>query len=609
MRAIQGSVRRKTMAIALATTVVALLINAVALLAYEVRTLRETYLADLQTQAEILGRASAAAIAFKDQKGAVEGLSMLRARPDIEIAALYTADGSLFASYPNKDSSDIPLTVGVPGAQVDGVRVSTFYPIIEQGEMLGSVYLRARTGLKDRVLGYLGILSAVMTVALVVAWLLSAWLQRAVTQPLEAVATAARAVFEKRDFSVRAPKTTEDEIGTLADALNQMLADLEREMAERRGAEDALKAADRRKDEFLATLAHELRNPLAPIRNAAYIMQASKNDPAAITDGLAMIERQLNQMVRLVDDLLDVSRITTGKLTLRRERTDVRAVAQSALETIEPLIRARGHRLSVELPPDGMIIHADPTRLAQVFLNLLNNAAKFTDPGGCIDFHVQVRDGELTVRVRDNGIGIAPEMIDELFEMFAQADHSLERSATGLGVGLSLARRLVELHGGTIEAYSDGHGHGSEFVVRIPLSNIDMPVERRGGEAAAATANGARHRILLADDNIDFATSLAMVLGSMGNDVRVEHDGPAAFAAATEFRPDIAFLDIGLPRLNGYDLARRLRKLPVTADCILVAVTGWGQASDRQLAREAGFDDYMVKPVDMQRIQAMLHSA
>jgi signal transduction histidine kinase len=607
LASIGSSIRRKTMAVVIATTLVALLVSAGAMLYYEVRAFRETHLADLRTQAEIIGRASGPALAFQDPKAAEQDLRMLRGRPDIELAALYTLEGTLFASYAREGQSGIPSRAGPPGYRIEGDSVTMFHPVIEANEDLGTVFLRSSAGLRERVQDYLVILASVLALSLAVAWLVSVWLQRAVTGPILNVADAARQVLERRDFSVRAEKRTEDEIGMLADTLNRMLADLEREMAERREAEGAIRAADKRKDEFLATLAHELRNPLAPIRNALYIMQAAKDNPGAVAEARAIIERQLAQMVRLVDDLLDVSRITTGKLTLRREHVDARAVAQSAIEAIEPLARARGHALRVALPPPGVALDADPTRLAQVFLNLLNNAVKFTDPGGRIDFEVGVADGELVARVRDSGVGIAPEMREEIFEMFAQADRSLERSTMGLGVGLSLARRLVELHGGTISAASAGEGKGAEFTVRIPVSGA-APARPRNVEALLRGQAGKPQRILLADDNLDFASSFATLLRRMGNEVRVEHDGPAALAAASEFRPEVAFLDIGLPKLNGFDLARRLRRLPVTAQSRLVAVTGWGQPSDRQLASEAGFDDYMVKPVEMERVQAILRA-
>jgi CheY-like chemotaxis protein len=341
-------------------------------------------------------------------------------------------------------------------------------------------------------------------------------------------------------------------------------------------------------------------------------MQAARDNPAVIAEGRAIIERQLAQMVRLVDDLLDVSRITTGKLALRRENADLRAIAASAIEAIEPLARARGHQLRAALPAPGVSLNCDPTRLAQVFLNLLNNAVKFTDPGGSIDFEVGVKDGEVLARVRDSGVGIAPEMREEIFEMFAQADKSLERSTMGLGVGLSLARRLVELHGGTIRVASEGPGRGAEFVVTIPLGEGKPPVppDWIGGHAPHVRgAAGRAKRILLADDNLDFASTFATLLRRMGNEVRVEHDGPAALAAAADFRPDVAFLDIGLPKMNGFELARRLRGLPQVSGAKLVAVTGWGQPSDRQLAAEAGFDDYMVKPVEIERVQAILRES
>jgi signal transduction histidine kinase/ActR/RegA family two-component response regulator len=606
-RYIGGSVRRKTMALVIGTTLVALLVSAGAMLFYEVRTFRETHLADVRTQADIVGRASAPALAFKDAKAAGQDLLMLRARPDIELAALYSADGELFASYAAPGKSGIPERAGPPGHRIEGDSVLVFRAVTDDEENLGTVFLRSSAGLGERVQDYLAILGGVLALSLAVAWLVSVWLQRAVTGPILNVADAARRVFERRDFSVRAEKRTEDEIGMLADTLNRMLAELDREMAERREAEAAIRAADRRKDEFLATLAHELRNPLAPIRNALYIMQAARDNPAASGEARAIIERQLAQMVRLVDDLLDVSRITTGKLALRKERVDARAVAKSAIEAIEPLARARGHQLRVALPPSGATLDADPTRLAQVFLNLLNNAVKFTDPGGRIDFQVEVAGEELVARVRDSGVGIPAEMREEIFEMFAQADRSLERSTMGLGVGLSLARRLVELHGGTISVASAGPGKGAEFVVRIPLAGGEQPADRQREDLPIRGA-GKAQRILLADDNLDFASSFATLLRRMGNEVRVEHDGPAALAAADEFRPEIAFLDIGLPKLNGFDLARRLRELPTTAKSRLVAVTGWGQPTDRQLAAEAGFDDYMVKPVEIERIQAILRN-
>ncbi|MGQ0656202.1 MAG: hybrid sensor histidine kinase/response regulator [Betaproteobacteria bacterium] len=605
---VRGSVRRKTMMVVLITTVIALAVNGAALFVYEVRAFREGHLTELRTQAEIVGRAIAPAVAFRDAKSAAQDLAMLRARADIDAAAVYGPDGRLFAAYQRQGEAAAPPVAGAAGHRFDADRVVLFHPIVEHNETVGTVYLRGRSGMSERVAGYVGILGGVMALALGVAWLLSAWLQRAITRPIQAVAEAASEVIERRDLSVRARKLSEDEIGMLADALNRMLGDLEHEMSERRGAEAALKAADRRKDEFLATLAHELRNPLAPIRNALYILQAAK-DPAAGAEARAIIERQLAQLVRLVDDLLDVSRITTGKLVLRRQRVDVRAAAKSALEAAQPMIRFRALQLQANLPPEGVTIDADPTRLSQILLNLLNNAIKFTDSGGHIWLRAAVAGGELVASVRDDGIGLAAEPLEEIFDMFAQVDRSLERTSAGLGVGLSLSRRLAELHGGTLEAKSAGLGKGAEFVLRIPLGDGSAAARatppQRAGEPKLRAGN---RRVLIADDNVDFAETLAFALTRMGNEVRVAHDGASALAAASEFRPDIAFLDIGLPRLNGFDLARRLRTAGATAHATLVAVTGWGQDTDRQLAREAGFDEYMVKPVEMERVQAILRA-
>jgi signal transduction histidine kinase len=493
---------------------------------------------------------------------------------------------------------------------IQGDHLTYAYPVLEGRQRIGTLVLMARYGLRPRLLAYLAILATVMAVALLAALLLSAWLQRAVTEPILRVADAARGVVERRDFSLRTEAVTEDEIGVLAYAMNRMLIDLEREIRERRGAESALRAADRRKDEFLATLAHELRNPLAPIRNALYLLQVGADDARTSGEARAIIERQVKQMVRLVDDLLEVSRITTGKLALRRERVDLRSVALSALEAVEPLVHDRGHRLNVSLPPPGLMIQADPTRLAQVFLNLLNNAAKFSDPGGRIDFLVEVLRGEMIARVRDEGIGITPDMLQPIFEMFAQADRSLERTTTGLGVGLSLSLKLMELHGGTIEAKSEGPGKGSEFVVRMPVSPGESSSPGEALDSKDAGSRGGqepfRPRVLVVDDNQDFAATLGGMLRQMGHEVRVAHDGLAGLEAASAFRPHIAFLDIGMPQLNGYELARRLRALPATAASILIAVTGWGQYSDRQAARDAGFDEHVLKPLEIDRLQTLL---
>ena len=377
---------------------------------------------------------------------------------------------------------------------------------------------------------------------------------------------------------------------------------------------EELREGDRRKDEFLATLAHELRNPLAPIRNSLQIMRLAGADRSTMDDSRAMIERQVQQMVRLVDDLLDISRISRGKMELRRERVELATAIAGAVETSRPLIERMGHTLTVTLPTQPVHLHADLTRLAQVFLNLLNNAAKYSQPGGRIALTAELASGgceppdTVIVRVSDTGIGIPADMLPRIFEIFTQVDRSLERSQGGLGIGLTLVKRLTELHGGDIVARSDGPGAGSEFTVRLPIlpESADEP---EGAAPAAETPALPARRILVVDDNRDSADSLTMILEILGNEVHTAYDGVEAVEAATAFRPDLVFLDIGLPRLNGYDAARRIRQLPGGKNVVLVALTGWGQEDDRRRSREAGFDHHLVKPVDPEELARLLAEA
>jgi len=626
MRSPGHSIRSKLMLVVLATTAVALAVVAIALVVYESRAYEKTSVEALMTQAQILGRASAPALVFDDPAAARENLALLRLQPRVEAAAIYTTSGRLFAGYGASDRfgpGSLPPTAADGYAIEDG-EIVVHRRIVERGDVLGTIFLRASYGLGARLRDYLEILAIVLVASLLLALLLSAALQRTITRPILAVTGVARQVIERRDFSLRVRKTTYDEVGVLVDAFNAMLAEvgrraealeasnavLSRETAERREAEDALRVSNRRKDEFLAMLAHELRNPLAPLRTALEILRRRGADAAMARDARDMMERQLRQLVRLVDDLLDVSRITTGKLALRAGIVPLQDVIASAIDTAKPLIDERRHTLGVDMPPEPLLVDADATRLSQVFANLLNNAAKYTEPGGRIELRVRAEATEACVSIRDNGIGIAPEMLNAVFAMFAQADASLERVHSGLGVGLTLARHLVELHHGSIAATSEGLGCGSEFIVRIPRASAHDTAERASLPAPArqnvslathepspaSRANG--KRILIADDNVDFAASLEAILVPLGHDVRVVHDGDAAQQLAARFEPQIAFLDIGLPGRDGYDVARSLRAASATAQCRLVAITGWGQDDDRRRSRDAGFDMHLVKPVD-----------
>jgi PAS domain S-box-containing protein len=389
------------------------------------------------------------------------------------------------------------------------------------------------------------------------------------------------------------------------------LATVSQDVTERRRLEEDLRKlagdlaeADRHKDEFLATLAHELRNPLAPIRNALQIIR-HRPDQSTVDQAREMMDRQLDQMVRLVEDLLDVSRIATGKLELRREVLPLSRIIDSAIETSRPVIEHMGHQLTVTVPERPIMVDADLTRLAQVISNLLTNSAKYTDRGGQI-WLAAVQDGcDVVVSVKDNGIGIPAEQFPRLFKMFAQVDRSLGRAQGGLGIGLTLVKRLAEMHGGAVQVKSSGPGKGSEFIVRLPIVlNESQPSAAPSPNGVAASRPS--RRIFIVDDNHDAANSLAQLLRILGNDVRTGYDGQAAVDGAGQFRPDVLLLDIGLPKLDGYQACRMIRQEPWGKDIVIVALTGWGQEDARSLSREAGFDRHLVKPVDFGELIAFL---
>ena len=378
-----------------------------------------------------------------------------------------------------------------------------------------------------------------------------------------------------------------------------------RDITERKQAEEALKSADRRKDEFLATLAHELRNPLAPLRNSLQLMRIPGTDPAAAQQALDTMERQVDQLVRLVDDLLDAARISRGKIELRKERLELSDAVHKATEICRPLAENLEHVVDVSLPREPVYLDADPVRLAQVFSNLLNNACKYTEPGGRIWLTAERQGSDVLVSVKDSGIGIPHDMLPRIFEMFTQVDQSLERSQGGLGIGLTLVKQLVEMHEGTVEASSEGPGLGSEFVVRLPLAAEKQAASNPTTPTASKQATTAR-RILVVDDNKDSADSLARLLRISGHETRLAYDGLEGVHAAQEFRPEIVMLDIGMPELNGFDACRRIREQAWGQMMVLVALTGWGQEEDRRKSKEAGFDHHLVKPVDFNALLKLL---
>jgi PAS domain S-box-containing protein len=733
-----GSIRRKLNVIVMLTTFFALLVAGLAVVAFDVRNQVVTLRNDLRAQADIVARASASALVFDDPKVARENLSILRARPGVAAAAIYDLRGALFASYRAGEIDNGPLPARAPaaGVRLDRDWVMVARPVLSNGDTIGTVYLQARHDLLPRVLEYLGALMAIFLASLGAALLLSNRLQARLTGPILAISEVAGKVMLSRDFNLRAPRLSDDEVGSLADAFNAMLQELGKraetleqanralresderyqlavrgssaglwdwdmvsdtnffsprvremlgysqsefpnhtdamlkvlhpqdrprvrdalrahlghdvpyqiecrlrhrsgdwrwfmvagtalkdaagkpyrmagsmiDITERKQAEQTLHEASRTKDEFLATLAHELRNPLAPIRTGLEILKKDAGNGAPSQRARGIIERQLVHMIRLIDDLLDISRITSGKIHLEKKPMALRTVIESAVETSRPGVEAGRHQLDIDLPAEEIQVDADFTRLAQAVANLLNNAAKYTPAGGHILLQVR-RDGDdAVIRVQDNGVGIPPEMLERVFQLFAQVGRTIDRSQGGLGIGLSLVRSLVELHGGSVTADSAGAGQGSTFTIRVPCL---APVQGVAVAPVATAAPLAREglRVLLADDNVDAADTMSAVLEMSGHAVRTVYSGQEALDLAAAFAPDVMLLDIGMPGMSGYELAQRLRADGRYANTILVALTGWGSESDRVQAMQAGFDHHLTKPVDHHALEPLLRRA
>jgi PAS domain S-box-containing protein len=388
----------------------------------------------------------------------------------------------------------------------------------------------------------------------------------------------------------------------------QLILGIALDITAHKQAEQALQEADRRKDEFLAMLAHELRNPLAPIRNAVEVLKRLDFPNPKLQWTRDVIDRQVSHIVRLVDDLLDISRIVRGKIMLQKAPVELAIIVNQAVESVRPLIESQQHRLEVSLPPPSVCLEGDSVRLTQILSNLLNNAAKYTPKGGHIRLEADVKGNTLVLRVRDNGVGIPDTLLPYIFDLFTQAERTLDRSQGGLGIGLTLVRHLVELHGGRIEAKSAGPGQGAEFTVYLPCvlaseSDFDATVET-DDETALQTETGAR--ILVVDDNVDVAESMAVLLELEGHQVRTVYTAHAALETARTFRPDVVLLDIGLPGMDGYEVARRLRACPATRHVLLIALTGYGREEDRARSKAAGFDQHLVKPVEPEAMNAMI---
>ncbi|MBL0726508.1 ATP-binding protein [Piscinibacter sp. HJYY11] len=614
---LQGQLTRAS----LLTTFLVLLVCSAALLSYEYFTSRSSWADETRTQADFIAHTSAAALVFNDPRAAQENLSLLRLQRRIETAAIYDKEGRVFAFFRANGQEPLPSTVDSAllrdGVRFSGSALTMAYPIRHDDERVGTVYLESRHDMLGRIATYGLILIAVMSMGLGIAVLFFNRLLRRVARPLDEMTQVAHEVMAKRAWGLRARETEYQDIGVLVTAFNGMLAEvqartgeLEVEMAERVRAEQGLRQADRRKDEFLATLAHELRNPLAPMTTALALLRRERSTPEVREKSMAILQRQLAHIVRLIDDLLDVSRVSTGKLSLRVERVELVDLIRSTVELFQGTASDKGLSLSFEEPGVAVPLSGDAARLAQVFSNLLTNACRYTPSGGRIGVSVRRTDDSVEVVVQDSGLGIEPAMQHRIFDLFEQGDKSLERGSAGLGIGLTLARQLVQLHGGEISVHSEGRNRGSRFTVRLPFDPATvLPVPPAAPAAATSVPAVRPMRVLVADDNVDFATSLAELLRGAGHSVEVVHDGVAALAAARRNPPDVALLDIGMPHLNGYELARRLRAEPALGRTVLMAITGWGQASDRDEAMRAGFDHHLTKPVDPALLGQLLATA
>jgi signal transduction histidine kinase/ActR/RegA family two-component response regulator len=578
-----------------------LLTMTAALLYRDLAQYRHSLAADLAIDADIMALLAAPALDFDIPETAQRNLSSFRRKTAVLAAGIYSTDGKLYASYVREGADPLPAmrpAMG-PGARVTGDVMHVVRSIIREEELLGTVYLRATYDYRGHIRAYLGILALIMLLSMGVALALAARLRRRITVPVEAFAAVADDIVSGRNPDRRAPPMPLQEFASIASAFNSVLDESEQRM-------QSLREADRRKDDFLATLAHELRNPLAPIRHAARLLQMSGLEESQAQAARDIISRQVARMALLLDDLLEVSRVTLGRVELRRERVSIASLVRVAVETSKPAIEQKRHELAVDLPVTGMELEVDPLRMSQALSNLLTNAAKYTDPGGRIALKVRCEEGEAVFTVQDSGIGISAAALPTLFEMFSQVESAIDRSEGGLGIGLALVKGLVRLHGGTVHAASEGPGKGSTFTLRIPGCRPEASPELGPGGQGLAPQGERRGRILVVDDNTDAASSLAMVLRSAGHTVLTAGGGEEGLALGASMHPDVVLLDIGMPDLNGYDVARRMRFTDWGRNCMLVALTGWGQKEDVERAHGAGFDFHMTKPADPERIERLV---
>lgn len=605
---VRGSVRGKLIAIVLLTTVTVLTIAGGAMLIHDLAVYRKSWAMDIASEAGVIALSSTPALAFDDPETAQRNIEALRTGSSVVAAGLYR-DGQLYAGMEREGGPPLPLRKPAlsEGLHVSGQILESMVRIEFKGEYLGDLYVRARYDAWSRVSVYVGIFSIVTALSFVAALMISAVMQQFITVPLEQMGEVARRIVDRHDYATRVSHLAGDEIGIVIRAFNSMLDTVQERTEALQRSNAALSDADRKKDEFLATLAHELRNPLAPIRHATTILDHSAADDARRRWAREVISRQVAHMALLLDDLLDVSRITRGKLGLKKEYVSLEQIINVAVETARPLIDAKHHTLTTLLPKVPVELNVDPLRMSQVVSNLLTNAAKYTDSGGRIHLCVTNESAGIAISVADSGIGLSASAISNVFEMFSQVESALERSQGGLGIGLALVKGLVELHGGGVEAQSDGPGRGSTFTVRLPNTAIVQHLLNHPHTDKVAGIPQSQHcKVLVVDDNEDAAVSLSMLLSVMGHEVITAHSGRQALELAAISPPDVCVIDIGMPGMNGYELAGEIRKTTWGRMALLVAATGWGQQDDKRQARSAGYDHHLTKPMHSGQLEALI---
>ncbi|HSW16135.1 MAG TPA: ATP-binding protein [Ramlibacter sp.] len=593
------SIKEKIAAIVRTATLASLLSAGGALMAFDLLRHLSEARQDVRTQADILALASQATVSFRDPKSADEDLSALRAKPTVAAAAIYDAQGELFVAWRQAGAAAMaPWKAPSQATQLTWRYVQALRPIQTDGEPIGWVLVTAEHQLLRRLLEYAGVLALVILGSLGLTQLLTNRLQRAVTEPILDISEVARKVLRGQTKALRATRRSNDEVGALVDAFNQMLAELNRR-AER------LQESNLAKDRFLATLAHELRNPLAPLRTGLEILKRDPTNGARSTSARATMERQLTHMVRLIDDLLDISRVNTGKFRLERAVISLAEILESAADACRPAFAAREQSFELRIDQPGAKVEGDAVRLTQAITNLLINANKYTQPGGHITAQMETGERTVAVTVQDNGIGLPPEAAGAIFGLFSQLGHGQSHTQGGLGIGLFLVRSIVELHGGSVTASSEGEGQGARFRIELPRAD-DAALSAGDHQRGKASDVHSPRRILVVDDNVDAAQTLASVLDMLGHATATAHDGPTALTLAPQFRPEAVILDIGMPGMDGHEVARRLRASPGGDALLLIAATGWGADVDKQRSVLAGFDQHLTKPVGIAAVESAL---